>query len=645
MPTSQGGPPRRRLAGRRETLPAVRAEADPHGTGLGGARPSSPPRPEYPRPQLSRERWINLNGVWRFAFDDSDRGRSEMWAATSAGAIEAGEGPLHDSIVVPFCPQAPLSGIDDASFHDVAWYGRTFDTPSRRGRDRVVLHCGAIDYRADVWINGALVASHEGGHTPFSADVTNALSTATNTLVVRVEDPGSDPGIPRGKQDWLEQHSHIFYRRTTGIWQTVWLEIVDELHVDSLRLTPNVSAARLDVVVRLVGWQPGTRLRVVAELDGRQAGATSAAAEGAESSVALPLDRVPLRVWSPRDPALYDLRIELLDDAGETRDVVTSYFGMRTIEASGGRVLLNGDPLYLRLVLDQGYWPDGLLTAPSDAALRADIECALEMGFNGARKHQKVEDPRWLYWADRLGFLVWGEMANAHALSPRSIARTTREWIDVVARDFNHPCVIAWVPINESMGCRLLGPDGRRRIGPFAAHYATALYHLTKALDTTRLVLSNDGWEHTHSDLCTVHDYSDPETLTRRLASLDRLLPPISVPPVYAAGFAYGGEPVVLSEFAGIFRAVEVDGFDYAVAVDDLDLDRLAERFVTAALASPILSGFCYTQLTDVDQEQNGLLTADRRPKLPLSRIRSIVAAPANVEARDGGVQAGSTHA
>ena len=357
-------------------------------------QPPEQPRREYPRPQLRRERWANLNGVWRFAFDDDDRGRDAGW--------QTGQAPLDREILVPFCPQSRLSGIGDPSFHDVVWYARTFELPAVEPGERVVLRFGAVDYAAQVWVNGTPVAEHEGGHTPFGADVTGALTGAANTLVVRAEDPGSDPAVPRGKQDWLEQPSHIFYGRTTGIWQTVWLELVDEAHVDRIRVVPKPEAGRVELGVRLRGRRPGMTIRAAAELDGRPAGSTTVETEGADTTITLRLAE-PVAWWSPEAPALYDLTLEVIDGDGRRRDLVRSYFGLRTVEIAGDRLLLNGEPRFLRLVLDQGYWPDGLLTAPTDAALRRDIELAKAMGFKGARKHQKIEDPRWLYWADRLG--------------------------------------------------------------------------------------------------------------------------------------------------------------------------------------------------------------------------------------------------
>jgi beta-galactosidase/beta-glucuronidase len=591
------------------------------------------PRPEYPTPQLRRERWHNLNGVWRFAFDDDDSGRASGWQSLQARELDGG-GPLRRKIIVPFCAQSTLSGIGDPSFHDVAWYGRTFESPQLAESERLVLHFGAVDYRADVWLNGQLVVSHEGGHTPFSVDITDSLRATANALVVRAEDPGCDPSIPRGKQDWHQQPSSIFYNRTTGIWQTVWLEIVDHVHVRDLRLTPCVDSAALEAVIGLAGWQPGTHVSIVATIAGRVAGTTTVAATSSNVKLALSLAGTPLELWSPEHPALYDLTITVRDSAGLVRDRLTSYLGVREIDVVGDQLLLNHEQIFLRLVLDQGYWPDGLLTAPTDEALRRDIELALAMGFNGARKHQKVEDPRWLYWADRLGFLVWGEMPNAHHFSPDSVQRTTREWSEVVLRDYNHPCLIAWVPINESAGCRTLDDDRRTWVGPFQEGFAAAMYFLTKALDPTRPSVSNDGWEHTHSDLCTVHDYRDAEALTRRFSSHDTLLePPERTPPVYVDGRGYGGEPVLVTEYGGIFIATRVEGLDYAVVEDEQQFERRLKELTTTLVTSPVVGGFCYTQLADVEHERNGLLTADRKPKIDIARIRAIFATPRRLKA------------
>jgi hypothetical protein len=303
-------------------------------------------------------------------------------------------------------------------------------------------------------------------------------------------------------------------------------------------------------------------------------------------------------------------------------DVVESYFGMRKIEVRDGQVYLNDRPLYQRLVLDQGYFPDGILTAPTDDELRRDIELAKEMGFNGARKHQKVEDPRWLYWADRLGFLVWGEMANAYQYSPDYVRRISAEWQEAVRRDYNHPCIVAWVPMNESWGVREISTDPRQ------VEHLLALYHLTRSLDGSRPVVSNDGWEHAVTDLCAIHDYRNAAVLAERYRTIESSVADPERRPVYAPGYGYRGEPILITEFGGIaFATVDPESWGYRTVSD---ADGLLERYgslVFALLGSEVVQGFCYTQLTDVEQEINGLLTYDRRPKADLSRIREITTA------------------
>ena len=600
------------------------------------------PRPEYPRPQFRRERWTNLNGNWSFAFDDEDAGLSKGWQHATVDDLGSGS-PFDRSITVPFCYQSELSGIGDASFHDVVWYAREFETPPMDASERLLLHFGAVDYRATVWVNGTQVAYHEGGHTPFSADVTHVLGER-NVVVVRAEDPSRDTTIPRGKQYWKEESEGIFYTRTTGIWQTVWLEPVNEKRIGSLRMTPDVDAARLDVELGVEEFEPGLTLRLAVSLRGEPVLDDRIALRAPLVERSLPLLRRGAApetphlgewpspaLWTPEQPNLYDLRIELRDESGTVLDAVESYFGMRKIEARDGRTYLNGRPYYQRLVLDQGYFPGGLLTAPSDADLRKDIELAKEMGFNGARKHQKVEDPRWLYWADALGFLVWGEMANAYTYSHDYVRRITAEWQEAVRRDRSHPCIVAWVPMNESWGVPELATSAEQ------IDHLLAMYHLTRSLDPSRPVVSNDGWEHARTDLCTIHDYGDPEDLARRYRT-----PESSVAarpanrPVYVSGHGYRGEPILITEFGGIAFAGEEAGWGYTTADDAQEFLERYGALIESLLQSDAVQGFCYTQLTDVEQEVNGLLTFDRTPKAPLDRIREITTRSRQRDVSDG---------
>jgi beta-galactosidase/beta-glucuronidase len=595
------------------------------------------PRPEYPRPQLRRQDWTNLNGEWSFAFDDPDAGLANGWQNTDVATLRSNDSPFDRKITVPFCYQSKLSSIGDTAFHDIVWYARTFESPSL-GDERLLLHFGAVDYRAAVWVNGTQVATHEGGHTPFSADVTHALAgdAGNNILVVRAEDPSRDVTIPRGKQYWKERSEGIFYTRTTGIWQTVWLEPVNRSRIDSIRLTPDVDAASIEVEVSIEGTEPEMSLRATVEFDGDQVLEDIFSVRSSLVERTLPLlrcgdapdtshlaDWPGPALWSPEHPNLYDLQLELLDPDDEVLDRVDSYFGMRKIEAKDGKVLLNDRPLYQRLVLDQGYFPQGILTAPTDEDLCRDVELAKEMGFNGARKHQKVEDPRWLFWADTLGFLVWGEMANAYQYSPAYVRRLTAEWQEAVIRDYNHPCIVAWIPMNESWGVPNLASDRSQ------TEHLLALYHLTRSLDPTRSVVSNDGWEHAITDLCTIHDYRDAEALAKSYATPESAVAAEPADrPVYVPGYAYRGEPILITEFGGIAYSGDEEGWGYStVAGGDEFLERY-EALIAALLRCQPVQGFCYTQLTDVEQEVNGLLTYDRKPKANLDRIREITTRP-----------------
>lgn len=584
------------------------------------------PRPDYPRPQFRRSRWANLNGSWDFAFDDEDHGLSRGWQYVSALSIRTGRSPFTRKITVPFCFQAALSGIGDTSVHDIVWYARPFvPYPFDPHQEQLFLHFGAVDYWAMVWVNGRQVASHEGGHTPFTADITDAVQGQDNVVIVRVEDAWDDKTIPRGKQSCEERSSHIFYTRTTGIWQTVWLEPVNRQYVGGLGIVPDIDAAQVETEVAVIGFEPGQALRLTITQGEEQVLHEQVAVQSACETLHLPISRGDgagrdMVLWSPEAPNLYDLRVELVNIEGRSIDVVDSYFGMRKIEVRDGEVYLNNHPIYQRLVLDQGYFPGGVLTAPHDADLRGDIEFAKAMGFNGARKHQKVEDPRWLYWADRLGFLVWEEMANAYQYSLDYVERITTEWQRVIRRDRNHPCIVVWVPINESSGGRRLASD------PLQVEHLLALYHLTRSLDRSRLVVSNDGWELVRSDLCTIHDYGDAPSLARRYRTLESTLSlDYTRPLVHFPGQNYQGEPILVTEFGGIaLQRVGSAGWGYISVSSAEEFLQCYREMVTALTQSNIVQGFCYTQLTDVEQEVNGLLTFDRKPKSDVALIRAI---------------------
>jgi len=536
---------------------------------------SERPRPEYPRPRLERRDWVNLNGEWEFG---------------------AGPEPRFDRrILVPFAPQAELSGIGERMPGDRLWYRRRFAAPAA---ERLLLHFGAVDYRAEVRVNGRVVARHEGGHTPFRADLTGVASGSENELVVIVDDPMTDATLPRGKQSWARTNETIFYTPTSGIWQTVWLEPLPARHVAALRVIPDLDAGAVELQV-----DAGGPVEVTASLDGVEVGRWA----GPPGRCRIALGTA--KAWSPESPRLYDLSVVCGDDE------VRSYFGLRKVETREGRFWLNGEPYVQRLVLDQGYFPAGLLTAPTDGDLRRDVELAKALGFNGARKHQKVEDPRWLYWADRLGLLVWAEMPSFLAYSADAERRLLMEWQAAVERDRDHPSIVAWVPLNESFGIQEVDAATHERL-------VVRLYELTHRLDPGRPVSSNDGQQHGRTDLCTLHDYDPPAVLAGRYRNLETALDPSVRPaPPFLPGHSYQGQPIIVSEFGGIQLAA-APGWAYGEAAGPEELLATYRALIEALMDPGPVEGFAYTQLADVEQERNGLLTFDRQPKADLARFR-----------------------
>jgi hypothetical protein len=587
----------------------------------------------YPRPQLQRDGWYSLNGQWEFAFDPD---------GTWSGADEV---DWTNEITVPFAPEAPFSGIGHDGFFRVCWYRKRCELPERPPTERWILHFGAVDWSATVWINGAYAGEHAGGYTPFSFDITEFVEGAACEIVVRAEDDPHDLAKPRGKQDWqLEPHS-IWYPRTTGIWQTVWLERVPTTRIGRLAFTPNLARWEIGVQVWLEGERrPGLRLGIKL-----RSGPTVLAADTyqivsgevhrgiALSDPGIDDSRNEL-LWSPNSPKLVDVQLELWGERGELIDVVSSYLALRSTVVQGDRFLLNGRPYLLRMVLDQGYWPGGGLTAPDDAALKRDVELAREMGFNGVRKHQKIEDPRYLYWADTIGLAVWEEMPSAYRFTSQSVERLSREWTAVIQRDYSHPCIISWVPVNESWGVPNLPDNPRER------HYVQALYHLTKTLDPTRPVIGNDGWESVATDIIGIHDYDDqPERLARRYHA-DEVLPRLFKRErpggrlLVLEGHPQVDVPLMLTEFGGIALARSQPGtWGYTVCRTAEEFARQYERMLHVVRNLALLAGFCYTQFSDTYQEANGLLNADRTPKIPISQIARATSGP--VTPRGGGLE------
>lgn len=577
---------------------------------------------EYPRPQLVRDQWLNLNGKWRFRYDDEGKYRMPDGAAEWTHEIN-----------VPFAPETELSGIGDTGFHRACWYERDLELVP--GDGRTILHFGAVDYHARVWVNGYLVAEHEGGHTPFAADITTALKAdGKQVITVFVEDDPFDLAKPRGKQDWLLEPHSIWYPRTTGIWQTVWIEQVANTFIQSLRWTPIFETFEIGCEVFAGGDIPPDDMFVEVKIwhgqqlladDNYKLLAGEANRKIALSDPGIDDSRNEL-LWTPERPTLLDAEV-ILWCGNKVLDRVRSYTALRAIAINRDRIMLNGRPYQLRLVLDQGYWPESFLTAPSDEHLKRDVELAKMMGFNGVRKHQKIEDPRYLYWADRLGLLVWEEMPSAYRFSARAITRMVREWTEAIQRDYSHPCIIVWVAFNESWGVPNLTLTQAHR------NAVEALYHLTRTLDSTRPVIGNDGWEASATDILGIHDYDcNPEKVRERYAVTDpvRTLFDQRRPGgriLTLDGFPHRGQPIVLTEFGGI-------AFDAKAAADEKTWGYTRAHTAESYLAlyrdllkvvneTFMFSGFCYTQFADTFQEANGLLNADRTPKLPFEVIRA----------------------
>jgi len=539
-------------------------------------------------------------------------------------------------IEVPFAPETPASGIHDTGLYKAVWYQRAFETPGLEHGERLILHFGAVDYHATVWVNGHLVATHEGGYTPFHADITDQLVEGEQTVIVRAFDDPEDLAKPRGKQDWqLKPHS-IWYYRTTGIWQTVWLEKLPAAHIQQLRWQSDADRWEIGLNLKIGGKHDGSlSVRVTLQCRGELLAddAYTAIVGDVARTIRLPdpgIDDYRRQLqWSPESPTLIDARIQLLDEDGEMIDEVTSYTAMRSIHLLGDRFVLNGKPYPLRLVLDQGYWPESGLTAPDDEAFRKDVELVKAMGFNGVRMHQKIENPRFLYWADHLGLLVWEEMPSAYTFSAQSIDRLTRQWLEAMQRDWSHPCIVTWMAFNESWGVPDLPISAAQRDA------VQALYHLTKSLDPTRPAIGNDGWEHTSTDIVGIHDYDiNADHLKKRYDTdirhtLETERPGFKV--LMLDGFPYRGQPVMLTEFGGIAYSKDHHGtWGYSRARTPGDLRMLYRNIADAARTSAALSGFCYTQLTDTYQEANGLLYMDRTPKIPIEDIAIATRGPAN---------------
>ncbi|MCL3862135.1 glycoside hydrolase family 2 protein [Actinotalea sp. K2] len=591
----------------------------------------------YPRPQLVRTAHQALDRECGFAYDDSDVGLQQRWHERAD--------VFDRRIRLPFSPESAASGIGETGYHPVVWYRIEIgaDDLAAAGLgaqgDDVLVHFGAVDHVADVWFDGMHVGRHEGGQTSFTLPVTHALDphSDNHTIVVRAQDDPLDLTVPRGKQDWLPEPHAIWYHRITGIWRTVWLEAVPAVHITDLAWRPDIIAGTVGVDVALSA-RPArpTEVRIDMTHDGQAVATHRVTIDSNRVSAVVTIPALAngqgygQLLWSPDRPTLLDAQVVLVE-SGTVVDTTASYLGLRSVQLDHGRFLLNDRPVVLRSVLEQGYWPTSHYTAPDHAALREEAELILSLGFNATRIHQKVEDPRFLYWCDRLGLMVWGETAGAYEFSPLAVQRLTREWVDIVLRDRSHPCIVTWVPVNESWGVQQIAHD------PAQQAFATALARLTRAIDPSRPVLSNDGWEHTDSDMWTFHDYEASGDVLRLRYSDERRLEEMlaGVGPAgrrmvvgSVDGSAGDRPPIMVTEFGGISFAtgptVE-DAWGYSGAEDADDFTARFEAVVSAVRDSPLLSGFCYTQLTDTRQEINGICDENRKPKIPAEDVAAIV--------------------
>ena len=589
--------------------------------------PETQPRPEHPRPQFQRNTWLNLNGTWNFAIDSGKSGEAKGWPQNPA--------ELDRAITVPFCPESSLSGIQNTDFMPSVWYHRTLDIPDEWTDKRVLLHFGAVDYHCKAWVNGRLIGQHYGGSSSFTFDITDALTSGANNLVVCANDDTRSGDQPSGKQcpDLYSRGCH--YTRITGIWQTVWLEAVPKSRIETVRIVPDLDSSRFVLTPTFKNAHRGHSFRAVL-LNGKEEVAVSTMP--ATSGAAMSLRIKNPQPWSPANPHLYDLRFELRD-GDTTIDTVNSYAGLRKFHIEGHKFYLNNTPIFLRLVLDQGFYPDGIWTAPSDEMLKGDIEKSLAVGFNGARLHQKVFEERFHYWADKLGYLTWGEYCDwgMNFGSPQSIHNQQREWREIVQRDLNHPSILAWTPYNETR---------RGATNHFEAHRRAVqeTYDLTRVLDPSRPCHDTSGYVHVCTDIYTVHDYEqDPVKFQATYAAVspdDWENTPIRFPEL---NVPYQGQPYVVDEYGGTWwdpNAVETEqdadrksSWGYGKRPTDIEeVYHRIEKLTAILLNHPNIAGYCYTQLTDIEQEQNGIYTYDRREKFDAKRLKKYFGAPAAIE-------------
>ncbi|MBR2344304.1 MAG: beta-glucuronidase [Lentisphaeria bacterium] len=600
----------------------------------------SVPRPEHPRPQFVRDRWLNLNGKWSFEFDFGESG----WDAENldpAGVLAQGwtgasrklaqHGLFDREILVPFCPESALSGVGHTDFIPAMFYARKITIPAGWQGKRVILHFGGVDNVTQVYIDGQFAGRHKGGQGSFEFDITPLVTPGSEQiLTVHVIDHIRSGLSGVGKQSFFYKSHGCRYSRVTGIWSTVWLEAVAENGLKRCRIIPDYDNGAFVFIPEYYALPHGCTLTAIVSADGKIAGQSSAGcAEGIPFTVKLE----EIREWNPDDPFLYDIRLQISDAAGNVIDEVSSYAGLRKISIVKNRLYLNNEPFFPRFVLDQGYYPQGIWTAPDDAALIRDIELGKAAGFNGARLHQKVFDERYLYHADRLGYLTWGEYGNwgLKLENPQARENFLAEWREIVQRDCNHPSIIVWCPLNETTPA---SPLGLARNFPYMdmlhnyRDWVTAIYDLTRALDPTRPVNDSSGFLHVKTDIWSVHVYSkDVEDMKTKMFPADRKV--MFHAPECETG--YNGQPYLCNEFGGFMyippekrNENERWGYHGLDLATPQELGAKISEQVDFLVDDPEISGYCYTQLTDVEQEQNGIYNYDRSEKFPADIVRKI---------------------
>ncbi len=563
----------------------------------------------YPRPQFVRDNWINLNGQWNFIFDDENIGEKQKFYNNF---------PKSKNILVPFTYETKMSGINDQTIHENIWYQKNINIQKNSKEENTILHFEGSDFITKVWINGNYVGMNIGGYHRFSFDITNFLIEGDNNFTIKVEDSLSK-SHPRGKQRYKKESWKCWYVQTTGIWKTIWLEKTPKNHIISAKNTPSFDKNNIEIEL-LTNISDDNNFEIETEIffDNEIINSMKLPIENEILNYTIDIcnefKKHNIKYWSLESPYLYDIVYKLYCN-GNLVDEVYSYFGVRKISIEKDKILLNDKELYLKMILDQGYWKDSHLTPPNEDAILEDINLVKKYGFNGIRKHQKIEDERFLYYCDINGILVWSEMANCYEFNDKSAEYFMNEWIKVVKQNYNHPSIITWVPINESWGLPNIS------ISENEQNFANSLYYVTKSIDKTRPVISNDGWEHTISDIITIHDYKQDGNLLyntyndEELDVINNKIEHNGKHKLFSQNYIYNGQPIIMSEYGGIALNSD-EGWGYGKQVKNET--EFIERFkdlTNAIKNTKYISGYCYTQLSDVQQEINGLVDENRKKK------------------------------